>query len=305
MLCFTCWKFKGNGVTRWFVLSFLPKNFIHLCCHTCSFWSRTSGYLCEVYIQMDHRDQVRNRMQTHLPVLIPSVAIHMGIEVDMIHWIWSWTALLEQGFGQEDLQSSLPTSTIWIKVARLLYQKYVCSLTLTNIEDMGEVLYCILKILKEKHRYPCSSLPLSVSHWASWGLFLSFWNSGTFLNFNRKMFWIFQDLSCSFLPPVLSFYHIFTWYPFPVKEKECKTFLCSLPVSVQLRHDYIPRASQADRKLFSMGLCSKPVALIHTFLFLQSFLLCIFRSLQALFLLIDHLQCCTYSLHPGNIAPHT
>lgn len=129
MLCFTCWKFKGNGFMCWFVLSFLPKNFIHLCCHNCSFWSRTSGYLSEE-IQMDHREQVRNRMQTCLPVLIPRVAIYMGIEVDVIHWMWSWTALLEQGFGQEDLQSSLPTSTIWMKVARLL--SAVCMFSYIN-----------------------------------------------------------------------------------------------------------------------------------------------------------------------------
>lgn len=36
---------------------------------------------------MDHKEQVRNRMQTRLPVLIPRVAIYMGIEVDVIHWM--------------------------------------------------------------------------------------------------------------------------------------------------------------------------------------------------------------------------
>jgi len=35
---------------------------------------------------MDHKAQVRNRVKTLMPVLIPVVAIHVVLEADIIHW---------------------------------------------------------------------------------------------------------------------------------------------------------------------------------------------------------------------------
>lgn len=159
MLCFTCWKFRGNDFKSWVVFSFMPQNFIHSCWHSySSYWSRTTSYLHRVCTQIYHNYKVRNGMKTFMLVLMPIIPIHMVLESDIIHWTWSWTTCsrrlcFNSGLGQEDLQRSLPKSTIlwslpspknqslvltlvWLKVAKLLYQIHLCSISLTNCEDV-------------------------------------------------------------------------------------------------------------------------------------------------------------------------
>lgn len=165
MLCFIWWKFRGNDFKSWFVFSFMSLNIIHVHCHSCSFcWSRTADYLSRVQRQKGPEDSREKQDENSYAGINPHQRNSHGT------WSRDWTictrglCLSREGWIRQPPEPpSKPNHSVilwnlpfpknlrpvlilvWLKVARLQCQIYLCSGLVTNSKDMHKFLNYLSK----------------------------------------------------------------------------------------------------------------------------------------------------------------